>query len=55
MTAEPTLAVSANVYTSDPQAVAKAAEVLGRAVAGLAMDGISANLSVIVLEDEVSE
>lgn len=48
---EQTIAVSVTVYTTDPQEVAKAAEVLGRAAAGLALDGISTSMNITRLDD----
>lgn len=38
--------VSVYVSTDDPAAVARAAEVLARAIAGLALDGVTASLRV---------
>lgn len=50
--AEQEFSVSASIYTSDPEAVARAAEVLGRAIAGLALDGINSSLNIIRIDDE---
>lgn len=44
--------VSAFVWTGDQSAVARAGEVLGRAVAGLALEGIDATLSISQDSDE---
>lgn len=44
--------VSATVVTSNQHDVARAAEVFGRAIAGLALDGISAALNCGVVDDE---
>lgn len=47
--------VSVYVRTTDPGQVAKTAEVLGRAVAGLALEGVDSSLHVgPALEDETS-
>lgn len=47
--------VSVYVFTDDTAAVARAAEVLGRAVAGLALDGIRATLNVGPNDDDEDE
>lgn len=47
-----TWAVTANVFTDEPSHTAKAAEVPGRAIAGLALEGIDASMNVHQLEDE---
>jgi hypothetical protein len=48
----PEYAVTAMVMSTDPTVIARAAEVLGRAVAGLALDGVDASLRVGRMEDE---
>ncbi len=45
-------AVSVNIFTDDPGAVAKACEVLGRAAAGLALEGINCSMSVHELDED---
>lgn len=45
-------AVSVSVFSDDQAAVARAAEVLGRAAAGLALEGISTALHVHRVDDE---
>lgn len=40
------IVISASVVTDDPQKAAKAAEVLARAATGIALEGISVNVSL---------
>jgi hypothetical protein len=49
------IVVSATVVTSDPEHVVKSAEAFGRAIAGLALEGISVGLSIGTVEDEDEE
>jgi hypothetical protein len=44
--------ISATVVTKNPDHVAKAAEVLARAAAGLALEGIDVSLSFGIPEDD---
>lgn len=43
---KPVVVVSASVVTSDPQHIARAAEVLARAAAGLVLDGIDVTVGM---------
>ncbi len=47
--------VSATVVTSNPEHVAKAGEVLGRAASGLALEGINVSLSFGIPDDDESD
>lgn len=47
-----TIVISASVVTENPEHANRAAEVLGRAAAGLVLDGINVNLSMGIPEDE---
>lgn len=51
MTAK-SLVVSLTVVTKDPDAAARAAEVMARAASGLALDGIDINLTLGNVDDE---
>jgi len=44
--------VSATVVTENPEHVVKAAEILGRAAAGLGLDGISVSLTIGIPDEE---
>lgn len=48
-------AVSLHVFTDNTTAVARAAEVLSRAAAGLALDGIHTSLNVGPFDDDHDE
>lgn len=45
-------AVSVSVFSDEEAAVARAAEVLGRAAAGLALEGINTSLHVHRIDEE---
>ena len=47
-----TMVVSLTVVSDQPEVVARAAEVMGRAAAGLALEGIMVNLSMGTPGDE---
>lgn len=47
--------ILASVVTDNPEHAAKAAEVLARALAGLALEGITVGLNMSQQEDEESE
>jgi hypothetical protein len=44
--------VTASVVTENPEYVVKAAEAFGRAIAGLALEGINVGLNIGTVEDE---
>lgn len=46
------LVVSLSVVTDDPEAAARSAEVMARAAAGLALEGLSVSLSLGTVIDE---
>lgn len=50
--ARPEFAVSINIFTADPAQVASACEVLGRALAGLGLDGIDASMNINQLDED---
>jgi hypothetical protein len=47
-----TMVVSLTVVSDQPDVVARAAEVMGRAAAGLALEGIMVNLSMGTPDDD---
>jgi hypothetical protein len=47
--------ISATVVTDDPEHLVKAAEVLGRAAAGLGLEGIDVSLSITTVPDDPDE
>jgi hypothetical protein len=47
-----TIVISASVVTENPDHPAKAAEVFGRAAAGLVLEGIAVSVSMGVPDDE---
>ena len=46
------MVISATVVTSDPEQATRAAEVFGRAAAGLILDGINVTINMGIPEDE---
>jgi hypothetical protein len=48
----PTMVVSLTVVSAEPEHVTRAAEVMARAAAGLALEGIMVNLSMGTPSDE---
>lgn len=52
----PAYVLTASVTTEEPAQVAQVAEVLARAAAGLALEGITVNVSIVqVLDDDEEE
>lgn len=49
---ENTLYVTATVHTEDPSVVPRIVEALGRAVTGLALEGLLANISIGSFADD---
>lgn len=55
MSPEETMVISASVVTDDAQHATRAAEALARVCAGLVLDGISVNLSLMRVDAEEVE